>query len=334
MVEKNEINKMYVFKPLLKQTIWGGEAIASFKNVETDKHSIGESWEISAVKDYLSVVADGSDQGKTILELLDEQKEKLVGKKVYAKYGDTFPLLIKFIDAHRDLSIQVHPDDATAMRRHGTRGKSEMWYVINAEEGGRVMVGFNQPVQKEEYDHMVEDNSITKVLNEKEVSEGDVFFLPAGRVHSLCAGVFVAEIQETSDITYRIYDYGRKDAEGRERELHTQLAKDVIDFSTQDDYQTHYTEEFDKRVKLVDCPLFTTNLLEPTKAFHADYNDLDSFVVLICMDGGATITEQGLDGRQQRSIRQGTTVLLPASTHGVEIMPEGNCKILEVYIKA
>ncbi|MBR4365214.1 MAG: class I mannose-6-phosphate isomerase [Bacteroidaceae bacterium] len=326
---------MYVFKPLLKQTIWGGEAIASFKNVETEKHSIGESWEISAVKDHLSVVTDGADQGKTILELLDEQKEKLVGQKVYAKFGDTFPLLIKFIDARDDLSIQVHPDDATAMLRHGTRGKSEMWYVVSADEGSHIKVGFNQPVRKEDYNRMVEDHSITKVLNEEKVKQGDVFFLPPGRVHSIGAGVFVAEIQETSDITYRIYDYGRKDAEGHERELHTQLAKDVIDYSVQDDYQTHYKGEFDKRVTLVDCPLFTTNLIEPTKTFNADYSGLDSFVVLMCMNGGATITEQGgAEGQQQRNIRQGTTILIPATAQGVVIEPVDNCKMLEVYIKA
>ncbi len=323
---------MYTFKPLLKQTIWGGDAIAPFKGVETDLHKIGESWEISAVKDDLSVVADGKDEGKTIVQLIDEQKEKLLGKSVYAEYGDTFPLLIKFIDARQDLSIQVHPDDATAMKRHGSRGKTEMWYVIKADEGSHIKVGFNQPVNKDDYHRMVEDHSITQVLNEEKVKKGDVYFLPAGRVHSLGAGVFVAEIQETSDITYRIYDFGRKDAEGHERELHTELAKDVIDYSSIDDYQTHYQEVYDKRVGLVDCPLFTTNLIEPTQPFHADYSQLDSFVVLICMEGGATITEHQADGDQEKDIQQGTTLLLPATTQGIDIVPKGCCRMLEVYI--
>ena len=324
---------MYVFKPLLKQTIWGGEAIAAFKNVETDLHSIGESWEISAVEGYLSVVADGKDEGKTIVELIDEQKEGLVGKEVYARFGNTFPLLIKFIDARRDLSIQVHPDDATAMQRHGTRGKTEMWYIVKADEGSHIKLGFNQPMSKEDYSRMVEDNSIIKVLNEQVVKQGDVFFLPAGRVHSVGAGVFLAEIQETSDITYRIYDYGRKDPNGKERELHTELARDVIDYSARKDYQTHYKEEHDKRVALIDCQFFTTNLIEPSKVFHADYSELDSFVVMMCMDGGATITAHKADGEEWRSIEQGSTVLLPASTLSVDIDPKGKCRLLEVFVR-
>lgn len=323
---------MYVFKPLLKQTIWGGEAIAPFKNIRTDLHSIGESWEISAVEGYLSVVADGKDEGKTIVELIDEYQDRLVGKQVYARFGNTFPLLIKFIDARRDLSIQVHPDDATAMQRHGTRGKTEMWYIIKADEGSHIKLGFKQSVSKADYSRMVEDHSITNVLNEQVVKPGDVFFLPAGRVHSVGSGVFLAEIQETSDITYRIYDYGRKDANGKERELHTELARDVIDYSVRKDYQTHYKEENDKRVGLIDCPLFTTNLIAPTKVFHADYSELDSFVVMMCMEGGAIITEHGADGEERRSIEQGGTVLIPATTKGVDIEPVGKCRMLEVFL--
>ena len=266
--------------------------------------------------------------------MLREQKENLVGKRVYARYGNTFPLLIKFIDARQDLSIQVHPDDATAMRRHGTRGKTEMWFVIRAEEDSLIKVGFNQPVRKEDYNRMVEDHSITKVLNEEKAQQGDVYFLPPGTVHSLGDGVFVAEIQETSDITYRIYDYGRKDAQGRERELHTELAKDVIDFNANCDHKIRYKEESDKRVELVDCPLFTTNMIEATTAYHADYKELDSFVVLMCMEGEATLTEHGAEGQEQRNIRQGMTVLLPATSKGVEIVPEGRCRVLETYIHA
>lgn len=325
---------MYIFKTLLVQTIWGGDAIAALKGLETDMTSVGESWEISAIKGTQSVVADGKDEGKTITELIEEQKEKLVGKGIYARYGNTFPLLIKFIDARSDLSIQVHPDDDVALTRHGSRGKTEMWYIVNAEDYSYIRMGFNQPVKKEDYSCMVENHTFADVLNKVMVSQGDVYYLPAGRVHCLGPGTVVAEIQETSDITYRIYDYGRKDANGNERELHTELAKDVIDYSALTEFQTPYEKVKDKRAELVDCKHFTTNLLDMTKTYHADYKDLDSFVVLMCMEGGATVKEMGPDGEQTRAIKQGTTVLLPATTQEVEIAPEGNCKMLEVYIKA
>lgn len=324
---------MYVFKPLLKQTIWGGETITAFKDLETDTHSIGESWEISAVKDFLSVVADGKDEGKTIIQLLDEQKEKLVGKDVYAHYSNTFPLLIKFIDARQDLSIQVHPDDKTAMMRHGSLGKTEMWYIIKADEDSFISAGFKQPVKKEDYNRIIQDHSITEVLNKETVRVGDVYFLPPGTVHSLGAGVFVAEIQETSDITYRIYDYCRKDAQGKERELHTEQAKEVIDFSSRNNHKISYKENRDKRVELVNCPFFTTNIIKATKSYHADYSKLDSFVVIMCIDGEATITENGIDGKEQRIIKQGNTVLIPATTQSIDLEPINICKILEVYIR-
>ncbi len=323
---------MYTFKPVLKQTIWGGETIAAFKGLDTDLHDIGESWEISALPGSESVVANGKDAGKTITQLVEEQQEQLVGKKVWKQFGTTFPLLIKFIDAHRDLSIQVHPNDEVAMARHGSRGKTEMWYVVKADEGSKMRIGFKQGVTKEEYEERVQNESILDVLSESDAHAGDVFFLPAGRIHSLGEGTFVAEIQETSDITYRIYDFGRVDAEGHPRQLHVSEARDVIDYVVQDDYRTHYEAAEDERVDLVSCPYFTTNLLELTKPFRTSYENLDSFVVLMCMEGSAMLrTEE--DGKMAHLlIRQGMTVLLPATTKLLNVVPETTCKLLEAYL--
>ena len=323
---------MYTFKPVLKQTIWGGESIAPFKGIHTDMHNIGESWEISALPGSESVVASGADAGKTITQLVEEQQEKLVGKKAWKQFGATFPLLIKFIDARHDLSIQVHPNDEVAMKRHQSRGKSEMWYVVKADEGSKLRIGFKQSITKAEYEERVQNQTILDVLSESEAKVGDVYFLPAGRVHSMGEGTFVAEIQETSDITYRIYDFGRVDAQGNPRQLHVNEARDVIDYDVQEDYRTHYDTAPDKRQSLTSCAYFNTNLLHLTKPFRTTYENLDSFVVLMCIEGSAMLrTEE--DGKMQHMlIRQGMTVLLPATTKLLNVVPEEACKLLEAYI--
>ena len=322
---------MYTFKPVLKQTIWGGESIAPFKGIQTDLHTIGESWEISALPGSESVVADGADAGKTITQLVEEQQEKLVGKKVWKQFGTTFPLLIKFIDARRDLSIQVHPNDEVAMKRHQSRGKSEMWYVVKADEGSKLRIGFKQSISKAEYEERVKNQTILDVLSESEAKVGDVYFLPAGRVHSLGEGTFVAEIQETSDITYRIYDFGRVDAQGNPRQLHVNEARDVIDYTVQEDYRTHYDTTPDKRVNLTSCDYFTTNLLHLTKPFLTNYENLDSFVVLMCLEGRAMLRTEEDGKTYYLQIRQGMTVLLPATTKLLNVVPEETCKLLEAY---
>ena len=322
---------MYTFKPVLKQTIWGGESIAPFKGIQTDLHTIGESWEISALPGSESVVADGADAGKTITQLVEEQQEKLVGKKVWKQFGTTFPLLIKFIDARRDLSIQVHPNDEVAMKRHQSRGKSEMWYVVKADEGSKLRVGFKQSITKAEYEERVKNQTILDVLSESEAKAGDVYFLPAGRIHSLGEGTFVAEIQETSDITYRIYDFGRVDAQGNPRQLHVNEARDVIDYKVQEDYRTHYDTTPDKRENLTFCDYFTTNLLHLTKPFRTNYENLDSFVVLMCLEGRAMLRTEEDDKTKYLQIRQGMTVLLPATTKLLNVVPEETCKLLEAY---
>ena len=319
---------MWKFEPILKQTLWGGESIAPFKHLHTDLHHVGESWELSGVKGDESVATDGDDAGKSITQLLREQKEKLVGKANYARFGDTFPLLVKFIDAREDLSIQVHPNDEQAMARHGKRGKTEMWYIIDAAPDARLRSGFSKAITPEEYAARVNDSTITDVLQEHHVKPGDVFFLPAGRIHSIGAGTFLAEIQETSDITYRIFDFNRRDADGHTRELHTDMAKEVIDYTVLPDYRTHYKTVENQRVNLARCDYFTTNLYVLNRDIEADYSDLDSFVVLIGIEGGCTVAA----GSRSVSLQAGETLLLPATAERIAIRPCRTCKLLETYI--
>jgi mannose-6-phosphate isomerase len=324
--------KLYPFKfePILKPIIWGGSAISSFKNIEPVQEGIGESWEISGVKGSISVVSEGELKGTSLSELLLGAKGQLVGEKVYKKYGNTFPLLIKFIDARDDLSIQVHPNDQLAKQRHNSFGKTEMWYVINATPNAYLYSGFQRSITPDEYVERVKNNTFIETLRKYYVKPGDVFFLPAGRVHAIGAGCFIAEIQQTSDITYRIYDYNRKDANGNARELHTDLAKDAIDYTVYPTYKTEYTPISDHPVELASCDYFTTNLLDLNNEMHRDYDQLDSFVILICMGGTCTIYD---DKGNNVSLKQGETILLPADTKSANIIPQNSTKILETYIK-
>ena len=320
---------VYQFNPLLKQTLWGGDRIANFKRMDTNAATpgtnIGESWEISGVKGSETVVAAGPDRGKTLNQLVSEQREWLVGQENYQRYGNEFPLLVKFIDAHQDLSIQVHPDDATA-RRHGReRGKTEMWYVLDSQPGARLYNGLRRSINATDYQRMVEDDTITDALACYEVHQGDVFFIPAGRIHAIGAGCFVTEIQQTCDVTYRIYDYKRKDKDGNYRELHTQLAAESIDYTLHDDYRTHYEPRKNSHVSLVACPYFTTALYDLDEPMTIDYADLDSFVILVAVGGEGTLEADG----EQVPFRCGDTMLLPATTQ--QVLLTGDVKFLETY---
>jgi len=317
------------FKPILKSVIWGGSDICPFKGITPLQDGIGESWELSHVEDNYSVVANGELENKSLDELIKTYGEQLLGKKVIEQFGTTFPLLIKFIDARDNLSIQVHPDDELAKERHNSFGKTEMWYVIKAAEGATLYSGFSQQIDANEYVERVENNTIMDVLQRYDVNAGDVFFLPAGRVHAIGAGCFIAEIQQTSNITYRIYDYNRKDANGNGRELHTELAKDAIDYTLYPDYRTHYTEKENVPVELASCKYFTTNLLELNEPLSRDFASLDSFVVYICMEGKATIKD---DKGNEITIHQGQTVLIPADTNNVTITPAPGAKFMETFI--
>ena len=317
---------MYIFEPQLKQTLWGGDRIIPFKHLDTQMEAVGESWEISGVKGNETIVANGKDKGKSLNQLVREQKGRLVGEENYQRFGDEFPLLIKFIDACQDLSIQVHPDDETAHRLGKTRGKTEMWYVLESAPGAMLYNGLKKKITPEVYEQMVENDTITEALARYEVSEGDVFFIPAGRIHAIGAGCFVAEIQQTSDITYRIYDYKRKDKNGNYRELHTKEAAESIDFRIYDNQHINYTLSKNEGVQVVSCPHFTTAVYDLTEPMTLDYSELDSFVILIAVKGqGKLICED-----EEITFRMGDTVLLPATTQEVKV--EGNVKFLETYV--
>ena len=327
---------MYIFEPLLKQTLWGGDKIIPFKHLNENLDHVGESWEISGVSGNETIVSNGPQKGKSLNQLVREQKGLLVGQENYERFGDEFPLLIKFIDAQKDLSIQVHPNDEVAHRQGKPRGKTEMWYCLRSEgekerrsEGDKkpfLYNGLKQQITPEQYKAMVENDTITDALARYEVSEGDVFFIPAGRIHAIGAGCFVAEIQQTSDVTYRIYDFKRKDQNGNYRELHTKEAAESIDYHVLPDYRTAYEPKQNEGVQVVSCPYFTTAVYDLTEPMTLDYADLDSFVILIAVKGEGKLICEG----EEMPFRMGDTVLLPATTKEVKV--EGAIKFLETYV--
>ncbi|MGE5394529.1 MAG: type I phosphomannose isomerase catalytic subunit [Candidatus Saccharibacteria bacterium] len=318
------------FSPIFKDKIWGGNKIKTVLNKDFgDLPNCGESWELSGVEDNVSVVSNGYLAGNSLDELIEVYMGDLVGDSVFENFGIEFPLLIKFIDANDDLSIQVHPDDEMAKKRHNAFGKTEMWVVIQADPGSKLQAGFNQKVDAQGYLEKLESNKLTDILNFEEVKAGDVYFIPAGRVHAIGKGILLAEIQQTSDITYRIYDYDRRDKEGNPRELHTDLALDAIDFNIYPEYKTRYEAKANESEELVKCKYFTTNILEMTEVVEKDYIELDSFVIFICLEGEASIeTEAG-----NENIKKGQTILIPASIESVTLKPFTSfVKLLEVYI--
>ena len=318
------------FEPILKQTLWGGDKIIPFKHLNETLPNVGESWEVSAVEGSESVVANGTDKGYTLPEMVRKYKEELVGEANYARFGNKFPLLIKFIDAKLDLSIQVHPGDELAKKRHNSFGKNEMWYVIAADKGAKLISGFAEEITPKEYKDRVHNGTFAEVLQTCAIEPGDVFYVPAGRVHGIGAGAFVAEIQQTSDITYRIFDYNRKDKDGKSRELHTSQAMDAINFSdVQDDFRTEYERVQNEPVEMVASPYFTTSVYDMTEEITCDYSELDSFVIFICVEGSCRIID---NEKNEVSVQAGETILLPAATQEVTIVPEGAVKLLETYV--
>ena len=318
---------LFKFNPLLKTTLWGGDKIIPFKHLGSTQERVGESWEISGVKDNETVVSCGPCCGKKLNELVAEMKADLVGKDNYERFGDEFPLLIKFIDARQDLSIQVHPTDEIAHRQGKPRGKTEMWYIMESAPDAKLYSGLKQQITPEEYKKMVADDTICDALAQYEVKEGDVFFLPAGRIHAIGTGCFLAEIQQTSDVTYRIYDFKRKDKDGNYRELHTREAAESINYAVEQDYRTHYIPKKNEGVQLVSCPYFTTAVYDLDEAMTLDYSELDSFVILIGMKGEGTIVD---DEGNETSLKAGETVLISATTK--ELKVSGNVKFLETFV--
>ena len=323
--------KPYKFQPYLRTMIWGGYQIAPFKGIFTAQPNIGESWEISSVPGHESVAVERGiigdvDLGLNLIQLIDKYKGLLVGDRVYKKFGNKFPLLVKFIDSRQDLSVQVHPDDKLAMERHGCMGKTEMWYVLKADVGAKIYSGLKKPITPEEYERLATEpitnnqspitNPFLDVIATHESHQGDLYFLPAGRLHAIGAGNFLVEIQESSDITYRVYDFGRVDAQGKPRELHIEQAKEAIDYQVWPEYRTSY-DSTKPTSELIHCPYFTVHRVVVQVAAQVDLHT-DSFVVVVCLWGEANIN--GI------RVKQGETVLVPASENVLYIF--GNATFL------
>lgn len=315
------------FKPILKQTIWGGDKIIPFKGIDSNEEQIGESWEISGVKGSETLIAEGEYKDMNLNEVVQKLRGNLVGSENYKRFGDEFPLLVKFIDARQDLSIQVHPNDEIAVRQGKKRGKTEMWYIMDSEPTAKLRSGLRREITPEEYKIMVENDTICDAIAEYSVKEGDCFFLPAGRIHSIGAGCFLAEIQQTSDVTYRIYDFKRKDKDGKYRELHTKEAAESIDYSLLSDYRTKYSAGKNQGIPLVKCPYFKTTVYDLDSPMTLDYKELDSFVIMIGIKGKCTITDN--EGNET-ALCEGETILIPATTETIEV--RGNIKFLETYV--
>ena len=317
------------FKTIFKDKIWGGRKIKTILNKDYgDLPNCGETWEISGVKGNISIAVDGDLKGRNLQEILSEYKGKLVGERVYQKFGDEFPLLVKFIDANDDLSVQVHPNDELAKKRHDSFGKTEMWYIFQADEDATLNSGFNRPLTKDEYLEFFESGKLMEILNIDKVKSDDVYFLPAGRVHYIGKGCLLAEIQQTSDVTYRMYDFDRTDDQGNKRELHTEESIEAIDFAYHEIYKTPYQDKENEVVPLVSCQYFATNKLHYTKQVSRDHSDLDSFVIYVCMEGGLTMKYGG----GSIDVTKGEAVLVPAEIDEITLKPRGEFKMLESYI--
>ncbi len=319
----------FKFQTIFKDKIWGGTKIKTYLDKDFGPlPNCGETWELSGVKGDISKVDRGPHHGTELTELIDNYRGKLVGERVFERNGIEFPLLIKFIDAVDDLSIQVHPNDDLAQSRHGSRGKTEMWYIIQADPGANLITGFNRPLDKAQYLEAFEKNSLTEILNREPAQADDVYFIPAGRVHTLGKNILMAEIQQTSDVTYRIYDFDRVDSKGSKRELHVQQAIDAIDYSFHGEYKTNYDRQLNRAVNLVTCPYFTTNRIYHDQPQHRDYAPLDSFVILICLEGSCEV-EFGTG--HSRPVKLGDVILVPASIKELRVRPVGVVKLLESY---
>lgn len=318
------------FTPRYQDRVWGGQKIRTVMGL--DFHPLpkcAEAWVLSGYEGFQTVVSEGFLAGNELNELVEVFIDDLVGSKVYEEHGDTFPLLVKFIDAREWLSIQVHPGDALARRRGMPHGKTEMWYILDADPGSQLISGFNRKISQKIYLDHLRDKSLPHILNFADVERGDVFFMPAGRVHSLGPGILLTEIQQTSDATYRIYDWDRLDDTGKSRDLHVELALEAIDYEPPEEVKRNVISKANATVGLVDCPYFTTNLVELAQPLRKNYEELDSFVVYLCTEGCMMLKFGGEHGVH---VRKGEIVLIPAMLKMIEVYPEKNVKFLEIYI--
>ncbi len=318
------------FRPIIKDKIWGGTRLKTSlnKNAKTDK--AGESWEISGYPGSISRASNGFLAGNTLEELIEVYMADLMGEAVFDQFGTFFPLLIKFIDANDILSVQVHPDDELAGKIFGSHGKSELWYIVDAKEDAEVVIGFREHVTREQCLRHVMDKTLMDILNIEKVRSGDVFFLPPGRVHAIGSGVLLAEIQQTSDATLRLYDFDRLDEKGKPRELHLDHALEAIDYNVYQKYKTEYRKVPNTSNLLAKCNYFTVNYMEVNKVIEKDYYELDSFVVYMCLGGSLDIF---YNHRDKEPLQMGETILLPAELKNIRLVPREPASLLEIYIE-
>lgn len=313
------------FKPIYKPKVWGGEKIKNLKSVKKTPDNCGESWEISALQGDLSVVANGFLKDNTIEEIIEVYMGEIVGDEIFDNFGYEFPLLIKIIEAKENLSIQVHPNDELAAERHNARGKSEVWYVLESEKGAKLISGFCKNTNSNEFFDAIEKEDFENLLNIVETKAGEVYYIPAGRVHSLGEGNLILEVQQTSDVTYRVYDYNRKD-----RELHLDLAKDVIDYSKTENLKINFSKKADNQNKIISNQFFTLNYIPIMNEIQKNYYNLDSFVVYFCVNGRVQIKTPS---NKTETLSKGETILIPAAIKDVNIIPEIYSEIIEIYIE-
>lgn len=320
-----------LFKPNLHVVVWGGNRLCQYKGLEQSNEPIGESWEVSAVPTSTSIVSNGEQAGHDLISVIRQAPEEILGESVARKYNGQMPLLVKFIDARRDLSIQVHPNDEMAQRIHGKMGKSEMWYVIDAQPGSYLYAGFKTKIDQEEYRQRIADGTITDVLARHEVKAGDVFYLPAGRVHAICSGILLAEVQQSSDLTYRIFDYNRPGLDGKPRELHTELAAQALNYNVEQEYRTIYASETGRANLVIDSPYFSVRVAELTETFHRNLIKYDSFIVTVCISGECKIKIRSTG--DEIHLREGNSCLIPAAIADYDVTPQGGtAKLLDAFI--
>jgi len=322
------INYPVKFKPILQKKVWGGNKLRDLFNKDAHSDDIGESWEISGVEGHISIVENGTESGKSLTDLISEFKGEFVGERIYKQFGNEFPLLIKFIDANTDLSVQLHPNDELARKRHNSLGKTEMWFIMQADQGSKLNIGFKEDINTQDYLEHLKNGKIIDLLHFEEVQKGDSILINTGKVHSIGGGILLAEIQQTSDITYRIYDWDRKDSKGNTRDLHTDLALDAIDFELKNDYKLTYAKEDNISSEIISCEYFTTNYLPIKGKIKKDYSKIDSFVIFMCVAGTSSVSFNG----NSEILKIGESLLVPACALLVEIEAE-QAELLEIYIE-
>ena len=327
------MTKLYplLFEPNLHTVVWGGDRLCPYKGLPPKNEPVGESWEVSAVPSSINTISNGEFAGRDLVSVISENPNEILGEAVARKYGNKLPLLVKFIDAKRDLSIQVHPNDEMAMRVHGKSGKSEMWYIIDAKPGSYLYAGFKTQISEYEYKKRIADGTITDVLAKHEVKPGDVFYLPAGRVHAICSGILLAEVQQSSDLTYRIFDYNRLGLDGKPRELHTELAAQALDFHVEDEYRTIYKEEGNHSNLIIDSPFFSVRVTDMTETFHRNLTKYDSFIITMCIKGDCKIVIRSTG--DEILLKEGNSCLIPAVIADYDVVPlNGSSRILDAFI--